>query len=478
MGFPTGPAQSYRNPNSIPGLGSLVAPNPNNPSKYVKAYSLEPGEIGDGMEMMEEPRIDELRIVAMEVKMEKLEKDNDALRKLVAHLCVGVASISDNIPKIAQQESNGDLALDKMAADMRATLLENKETVVVRNPDTPMSDQLTEDTTSGAEQGPPSTTVQYLSKSQEKVTKEFLAIQKRMANVEAGFESHRKNNAKDRADVHVTRDTQKKTTEAIQIEIKDLKRMLERVTEGNDQARRTDLHQRIKMAMQMRLHKDQYTQLWEKLIQVAASSGSTILEQVYSAQRSVQKQNTGINFIASKLYNAALAGPLPAQIGHVRSTRRDLEMMRSGRVINGPNDIRIMLQSEDIVMFNHIIEQIEEMFKELKKTNPRWEVEIRAHEPRAIGFNNASNNNSNNGNSPRLIPAGPKRAREDDEEREKERLDRELDRDFDDRRESWGQRQQQLGRNRNGQPFQRQRGFAEQGYGSRDNPSHDSKRRR
>lgn len=285
MGFPTGPAQSYRNPNGIPGLGGFMAPKPNNSGNDVKTSSPEPGEIRDGMD---ETRIDEARIVAMEAKMEKLEKDNDALRKLVTHLCVGVASISDNIPKVAQQESIGDPALEKMAADMRATVLESKETTVVKSPDTPMSDQLTEDTTSGAEQGPPSTSVQYLSKSQEKVTKEFLAIQKRMTNIEASFESHRKSNTKDREDVHETRGTLKKTTEGIQTEIKDLKRTLERMAEGNDQARRTELHQRIKMTMQMRLHRDQYTQLWEKLIQVAASCGSAILAQVYSAQRGVQ----------------------------------------------------------------------------------------------------------------------------------------------------------------------------------------------
>lgn len=288
MGFPTGPAQSYQTLSAIPGLAAFVAPNSNNSGKNGKVSSPEPGEIRDGMDMINEPRIDEARIVAMEAMMQKLEKDNDALRKLVAHLCVGVASISDNIPKVAQKDGSGDPALDKMAADMRAAVLENKERAAVKNPDTPMSDQLTEDTISGAEQGPPSTTVQYLSKSQEKVTKEFLAIQKRMTNIEAGFENHRKVNGKDRADVHNIQDTQRKTNDAIQFEIKDLKRMLEKITEGNDQARRTDLHQRIKMTMQMRLHRDQYTQLWEKLIQVAATSSSAILDQVYSAQRSVQ----------------------------------------------------------------------------------------------------------------------------------------------------------------------------------------------
>lgn len=288
MGFPTGPAQSYGNPNSIPGLGGFTAPTPNNRGKHFqKTSSPEPGEIRDGMEVMDGPRIDEERVVAMETKMEKLEKDNEALRKLVAHLCVGVASISDNIPKVAQPEGSSDPALDKMAADMRATVLESKEITPVKSPDTPMSDQLTEDTTSGAEQGT-SSTVQYLSKSQEKVTKEFLAIQRRMTNIEASFENHRKSNAKDRADVHDTHDTQKKTTQAIRDEMKDLKRMLEKTTEGNDHERRTDLHQRIKTTMQMRLFKEQYTQLWEKLIQVAASSGSVVLDQVYSAQRGVQ----------------------------------------------------------------------------------------------------------------------------------------------------------------------------------------------
>ncbi|TLD34671.1 hypothetical protein E2P81_ATG04836 [Venturia nashicola] len=483
MGFPTGPAQSYRNPGGIPGLGGFVAPNPNHSGKSVKTSSPEPGEIRDGMDVMDEPRIDEARIVSMEAKMEKLEKDNSALRKLVAHLCRGVASISDQIPKVAQQESSNDPALDRMAADMRATVLENKETTSVKNPDTPMSDQLTEDTTSGAEHRPPSTTVQYLSKSQEKVTKDFLALQKRMSNIEASFEKHRKSNAKDRADVHDTHDTQKKTTEAIQAEIKGFRSILEKMTEGNDHTRRSDLHNRIKMTMQMRLHKDQYTQLWDKLIQVAASSGSTILDQVYSAQRSVQKGQAGINFVASKIYNAALAGPLPAQIGHLKSTRRDLDLMRSGRLVHGPNDLRIMLQPEDIAMFNHVIDQVEDMFSDLRKTNPRWEAEIKGQAFRPAVYNNTSNNSSSiNGSSPNFIPAGPKRAREDDEEREKERLDRELDHDFKDRRESWeprGPRQQQPNRNRNGQQFNRQRGFADQGHVNRlDDPTHDNKRRR
>ncbi|QDS74443.1 hypothetical protein FKW77_006327 [Venturia effusa] len=474
MGFPTGPAQSYGNPNGIPGLDGFTAPFPSNSSKKQKVSSPEPGEIRDGMEIMGEARIDEARVSAMEAKMDKLEKDNEALRKLVAHLCHGVAAMSDNIPKVARSEVSSDPALDRMAADMRATVLESKDTTAVKSPVTHMSDQLAEDTTSGAEQGPPSTTVQYLSKSQEKVTKEFLAIQKRMSNIEASLEDHRKSYAKDRADVHDIHDTQKKTTGAIQTELKDLKRMLERMIEADDSARRTDLHQRIKMTIQMRLHKEQYSQLWEKLIQVAAtSSGAIVLDKVYSAQRDVQQGQAGINIIASNLYNAALAGPLPAQLSHVNSTRRDLAAMREGRVVWGPNDIRIMLNHEDISMFFQIIDQIEEMFRELKKTNPRWQTEIKAHESRPAGSNYNKNGGSVSG-----IPAGPKRAREDDDEREKERLNRELDRDHDDRREPRAPRHQQFDRNRHGQ-VNRQRGFANQGFGSRlDNPGHDSKRRR
>lgn len=149
--------------------------------------------------------------------------------------------------------------------------------------------------------------------------------------------------------------------------------------------------------------------------------------------------------------------------------------------------MRIILSAEDITMFNNIIEQVEEMFRELKKTNPRWEAGIKANASRPVGYNNANNiSSSNNGSSPNFIPAGPKRAREDDEEREKERekerLDRELDREVDNRRESWefrGPRQQQFNRNRNVPQFNAQRAFADQGYGSRlDNPTHDNKRRR
>lgn len=154
--------------------------------------------------------------------------------------------------------------------------------------------------------------------------------------------------------------------------------------------------------------------------------------------------------------------------------------MLDGRGVHGPNNTLITLQLEDITMFKHIIEQVEDMFRELKKTNPRWVSEIKAHESRPVGYNNNNNGSSSNGGSVNGIPAGPKRDREDDDdrEREKERLDRELDRDRNDRREAWGPRQQQFNRSRNGQ-FNRQRSFADQGYGSRlDSPNHENKRRR
>lgn len=284
MGFPTGPAQSYSNPNGIPGLGGFAISSLDAttlPNKPDKALSLEPGEIMDGT------RIEEARIVAMEAKMEKLEKDNEALRKLVAHLCQGVASITETMPKVAKPETS-DAVLERMASDMCATALDGPDKPMPKNPDTPMSDQVVDDTTGGAEDGPPSTTVQYLTKSQEKVTKEFLAVQKRMTSMEASFENHRKSNAKDSADTHGAHDSQKKTSENIQSEIKDIKRTFGSIVEAHDHARRTDLHQRIKTTMQMRLFKEHYTQLWEKLVQVAASSGSTVLEQVYTAQRVVQ----------------------------------------------------------------------------------------------------------------------------------------------------------------------------------------------
>lgn len=282
MAFPTGPVPTYGTINGIPGLGSFIN---NNFGRQVS--SPEPGEIMNGSDTKDVPRIEEARIVAMESKMEKLEKDNDALRKLVAHLCHGVASITDNLPKVTNPDPSSEAALEKMASDMSATVSNGKDPTP-KDSDTPVSDQLTDDTTSGAEQGPPSNTVQYLTKSQEKVTKEFLAIQKRMANIEASVENHQKSNVKDRADSHDAHDSQKKTCEAIQKEFKDLKRTLESMTEGHDHARRTDFHQRIKITMQMRLFRDQCSQLWEKLIQVAASSGSAILDQVYSAQRGVQ----------------------------------------------------------------------------------------------------------------------------------------------------------------------------------------------
>jgi hypothetical protein len=139
--------------------------------------------------------------------------------------------------------------------------------------------------------------------------------------------------------------------------------------------------------------------------------------------------------------------------------------MRDGRALVGPNDIRVMLSPEDITMFNNTIDSIEELFRELRKANPRWEAETKAQESRQGNFNTGNGN----GNS---IPAGPKRAREDDDERERERLDCELDRDRNDRRDSWAPRQQPFDRIRQ---FDRQRNFANQGFGSRlDNP----KRRR
>lgn len=178
-----------------------------------------------------------------------------------------------------------------------------------------------------------------------------------------------------------------------------------------------------------------------------------------------------MNVIASRLYNAALAGPLPAQTYHLSQTRRQLNSMRDGRAVEGPNDTRIMLHQEDITMFHNIIDQVEDMFRELKKMNPKWEAEIKAQEFRPAGFNN------NNGGSVNGIPAGPKRARE--EEDEKERLDWELDRDRDDRRETWVPRQQQFNRNRNNGQFDRQRYFANSGFGGRlDNPNSNNKRRR
>lgn len=179
-----------------------------------------------------------------------------------------------------------------------------------------------------------------------------------------------------------------------------------------------------------------------------------------------------MNFVASKLYNAALAGPLPAQTYHLGQTRRDLNNMREGRPLHGPNDNRILLQPDDISMFLNTIDQIEEMFRELKKTNPKWEAETKAHENRQTSFNNINVNGNGNGSG---IPAGPKRARDDDDERERDRnrLDRELENDLDGRREVWTPRQQQpLDRTRQ---LERQRNFANQGFGSRlDNP----KRRR
>jgi hypothetical protein len=283
MGFPTGPAQSYSNPSGIPGLdglaiSSLGATTLSN--KPVNASSPEDGEIMDGL------HIDEARIAAMEAKMEKLESDNDALRKLVAHLCRGVANITEGLPKPAQPEAS-DAALEKMAADMSVTVLNGTNKPITKNPDTPMADQITEDTTDGAEPGPPLTSVQFLTKSQEKVTKDLLAILKRMTSLETSFEKDQKSHTKDCAKIQDACDSQKKTTEDIRGDIKDLKRKVESMVELHDHDRRTNLHQRIKMTIQMRLFREHYTQLWDKVVTCAAASGIVVVNSVLDAQRNV-----------------------------------------------------------------------------------------------------------------------------------------------------------------------------------------------
>jgi hypothetical protein len=287
MGFPTGPQQSYSNPSGIPGLGGFATTSSDTkslPNKLGKASSPEPGEI------MDATHVHEARMIAMEAKVEKIEKDNDGLRQLVAYLCKGVANLSDNVPNVAQPgTSPSDAAVKKIASDMTAAVLDGVDKSMPKNPETPMSDQVMEDTTGGAENGQSSITVQYLTKSQEKVTKEFLAIQKRLTNLETSFEYHRKSIAKDRRESHDAHDLQKKTSDQIEREIKDFKCTLAFIIEDNDHARRSDLHQRIKITMQMRVFKEQCTHLWEKLVLVAALTGnSSAVKQVIDVQKDLQ----------------------------------------------------------------------------------------------------------------------------------------------------------------------------------------------
>jgi hypothetical protein len=97
--------------------------------------------------------------------------------------------------------------------------------------------------------------------------------------------------------------------------------------------------------------------------------------------------------------------------------------MRNGRALIGPNNTRITLSPDDITMLTATIDQIEDFFKLLRKANPRWEGEIKSQEAKSkqAGFNN--------GNAIKAsTPAGPKRAREEEDGREREHLDRELDR--------------------------------------------------
>ena len=139
--------------------------------------------------------------------------------------------------------------------------------------------------------------------------------------------------------------------------------------------------------------------------------------------------------------------------------------MEDGRALAGPNNSRIFLSRDDISMLNSMTDQVEDMFKELKKANPRWDAESRAHESRQANYGNGNGIGAG-------IPSGPKRAREEEDERERERLDRGLERDCDDRRDTWAPRHQPFDWPRQ---FDRQRSFGNQGYGARlDNP----KRRR
>jgi len=275
--YPPGSTRS----NHIPGLGSLASSN-NMPttSPVARMVSPEPGEIL-------ESTVTEERLAAMEAKMEKLEKDNDALRHLVAYLCKGVAKLSDleaseDVPLETPNTDPADAFLEKLASEMSAT-------TVLEVTEEAQSDGKMEDATASVEAGPTSssTAVQHLSQKQEKLTKQLLAVQKIISTLQISFDSFRKEVYRECKDAVIeSKYTSGELREVVQVskearkELKDLKKELDIVREDIDQFHLSELHERVKTAVNMRMFKENVQNLWEEMIRLTGITFPRNIEQI------------------------------------------------------------------------------------------------------------------------------------------------------------------------------------------------------